>query len=184
MKYILGLSTVLFLLSLVTSCEIFDVVEFEEPNRYEGCCGTRAVVDTFENAIISIPNAITPNVDGKNDAFSIYSSDVMQITSLQVTEQNDLLGIDRKDIPVKRGWTEIWVPKNASGIVIQGLYNYSLSLKNAKGLEKTITGQFCAFLCGEKKVETIPMGDCEFRTQVGMDGQFGAETPSQDTCSL
>ena len=172
------------LLIIFQSCDLLDVVEFEEPNRYKGCCGIAAVEDTVGTTLVSIPNAITPNADGKNDAFSIYSSNVLQITSIQVTEQNNLLAIDRKDIPLKRGWTIIWVPKNASGIVIQGLYNYSITLKEINGIEKTLSGQFCAFTCGEDKVETIPRSDCSFRTQVDESGHFASEIPSQDTCAL
>lgn len=178
------LKLIVGLVIVFQSCDLLDVVEFQEPNRYKGCCGISAVEDTVGTTLVSIPNAITPNADGKNDAFSIYSSDVLQISSIQVTEQNDLLAIDRKDIPVKRGWTKIWVPKNASGIVIQGLYNYSITFNEINGTEKTLSGQFCAFTCGEDKVETIPHSDCSFRTQVDESGHFANETSSQDTCAF
>ena len=34
------------LLIIFQSCDLLDVVEFEEPNRYKGCCSIAAVEDT------------------------------------------------------------------------------------------------------------------------------------------
>lgn len=181
-KFMKNIVVLGFLILACQSCEIFDVVEFEEPNRFKGCCNTAPVEDTIGNTIIAVPNAITPNDDGLNDAFSIYSSDVMQISSLQVMEQNQILGIDRKNIPLKRGWTKVWIPRNASGKIVQGLYNYTMTVNELDGTEKTLTGQFCAFICGEAKVETIPQGDCDFRNQLDKNGHFSTEIPPQDTC--
>lgn len=181
MKKIVALSCLVLLLQ---NCELFEVVEFKEPNPFEGCCGTAPVEDTIGNTLIAIPNAITPNEDGLNDAFSIYCTDVMQITSLQVMEQNQLLGIDRKDIPLKRGWTQVWTPRNASGKIVHGLYEFTVTIRDLDGTEKTLAGQFCAFICGQDKIETIPQGDCDFRNQLDKNGHFTPGVSVRDTCEL
>lgn len=167
----------------ISGCSLFEVVDFKPPNRYEGCCSIAAVEDTIGHTLVSIPNAITPNADGLNDAFSIYSSDLLQITSLQIMEQNELLAIDRSNIPVKRGWNMVWTPKNSSNKVIQGLYHYTMTLKDNQGMEKTVVGQFCAFLCGEDQSETIPQSDCHFSTQVNESGHFDLNLPGEDDCN-
>lgn len=173
---------IVFIFFTFCACDFFEVIDFKEPNKYEGCCGVAAVEDTIGQSVISIPNAITPNADGINDAFSVHSTEVLQITSLQIKEQNDILAIDRSNIPLSRGWTMVWTPRNASNIVIQGLYNYTMILEDKRGEQKTITGQFCAFICGTDKSETIPKSECHFSTQVSEAGFFDLDLPSQDDC--
>jgi len=166
------------LLIVSMGCGIIDI---EQPNIYEGCCGISSVEDSIGSIRFYIPSAITPDGDSMNEYFSIYCSDILEIKSMMVREAHDILAIQRSDIKIL-GWRNLWVPKNVSGKVIYGLYDYELLLADEAGNEKTVSGQFCAFSCGQDDTDEIPMQDCHFRSQSDMAGAFDSELPSLEDC--
>jgi hypothetical protein len=164
--------------SVLTAC---NAVEFLEPEFYNGCCAEDSIQDTLGATAFFIPNAITPNGDEINDAFSIYSDKRMRIKALNVSERHGILSISRANIPVQ-GWTDIWVPKNASAIPIHGIYDYQMTLVNQAGVEKMVTGQFCALSCVSEDADIIPFSQCHFRTQTDELGHLNDTLPNLEPC--
>jgi hypothetical protein len=158
-----------------------NAIELLEPEFYEGCCSKGSVQDTLGSTAFFIPNAITPNDDEVNDAFSIFSDKRMRIKSLNVSERHGILSITRANIPV-RGWTDIWVPKNASAIPIYGIYDYQMTLVDQAGVEKLVTGEFCALSCISQDAEIIPLQQCHFSTQSDELGHLNDTLPNLEPC--
>ncbi len=134
---------------------------FRPPSKYEGCCNTTSLSYDSAGHHIFIANAISPNADGINDAFSIYSKQEVHVLKLSVAEQHDILAINRSNIKVK-GNKEIWSPINASGQPIHGLFHYELLID--AGLRDTLrlSGEFCAIDCMENDADDIAISDCVF----------------------
>ena len=162
----------------IMSC---DKVQSIEPNIYAGCCGISHIEDTLGQKHYVIPNAISPNNDDINDAFSFYCSDEMRILSLSVLASNGSLGINRSNIPV-RGWTDIWTPRNSSNIIFNGLFDYTIVLSDLEGTIDTINGQFCSISCLDEDSEEIPREDCRFRSQADERGSFISVLPDSMAC--
>ncbi len=169
--------------AIATTITIFscDKIQSIEPSIYGGCCGIPYVEDTLGQKRFVIPNAISPNNDDLNDAFSIYSSDEMRILSLSVLASNGSLGINRSNIPV-RGWTDIWTPRNSSNIIFNGLFDYTMVLSDLQGATDTITGQFCSISCLDEASEDIPREDCRFMSQADESGSFISVVPDSMAC--
>lgn len=162
----------------IMSC---DKIQSIEPNIYAGCCGIPYVEDTLGQKHFVIPNAISPNNDELNDAFSLYSSAEMRILSLSVLASDGSLGINRSNIPV-RGWTDIWTPRNSSNIIFNGLFDYTIVLSDLEGSIDTITGQFCSISCLDESSEDIPREDCRFMSQADERGSFISILPDSMAC--
>ncbi len=167
--------------SFFPSCELFHLDELQKTNVYENCCKTESREDTLGGIFFSIPNAITPGSDDRNDAFSIFSSSALIIDSLEITAASGVLSIARFDIAVN-GWTDIWVPRSASGNVIFGLYNYSILLSDNRGNMRRVLGSFCAISCEEEEINVIDFNNCHLQTQSDTRGQFSRDTTRSAPC--
>ena len=168
-------------LVFIASMVACDKLQSIEPNVYKGCCGLTNVEDSIGGIHYSIPNAISPNNDEINDAFSIYSSAELRIVSLSVMASNGSLGINRSNIVVN-GWTDIWIPRNSSNIVYNGLFEYSMVLSDLNGTIDSISGQFCSISCLDESAEDIPGQDCRFKSQANLSGSFAGLIPDSTAC--
>ena len=144
---------------------------FNGPNMYTGCCETSPLQMDTLGLKLFVPNAITPNNDGINDDFSIYSSLPITIDRLMVAEQNEILAINRSKIAVS-GQTRIWSPINASGLPIHGLFNYQLELAQPDGDTLILKGQFCSIDCEEQDTKIIEFMECIFQSVANEAGEI------------
>lgn len=161
---------VLIIVSTLTSCELFDLTP---PSEYEGCCDTRPVQVLTNDDHIFIPNAITPNEDGINDQFSIYSRSPIVINDLHVYNSFQTLEIKRSNIIVE-GTTDIWEPVNLNGNRVHGLFHYDMKMLNEAGDTMSITGEFCAIDCHDSNSEDVNIKQCIFRSL--SDGEGGIDS--------
>lgn len=157
-----------------------DLNMFEPELPFESCCEISAIVTTIGESDIYIPNAITPNDDHLNDQFAIFVSKPIRILSISVLEETGQLGIVRSNIDVTPSSPDIWVPRNASGNAVLGLYNYEMLIEDAQGIQDSVKGQFCAFSCDE--VEQFSVSKCAFPTMHAGAGMLDPSLPSGETC--
>ncbi len=154
------------------------------PNQYEGCCATRPLQVDTQQLSIFIPNAITPNEDGLNDAFSIHTNRAFKIIHLTVEEQNDILSISRSNVEVS-GVKEIWKPINAGGQPIHGLFNYQMMIDLPGTDTLHLQGSFCSIDCTENQTHIIDFPSCIFGSQTNGNGQIDtSQLLTENDCSF
>ncbi len=141
------------------------------PNKYQGCCETSPLELTIDDGTIFVPNAISPNDDGINDEFTMFSSKPVKIVKMHIEEQNKVLEINQFNIPVFEE-TELWSPINISGVPIHGLFKYSLEVSDLKGDTLLLEGQFCSIDCTDSKTKTIKFPSCIFTSISNGSGQI------------
>ena len=152
---------------------------FKPTNIYEGCCGTEPLLLDTNNLKLFVPNAITPNADGLNDEFSIYSNRPITIDRLMVAEQSEILAINRSNIRVF-GETNLWKPINASGIPIHGLFNYSFKFTAQNGDTLNFSGQFCSIDCEAEETEIVEFSQCILQSITSAKGEIDTSALIQE----
>ncbi len=162
---------ILLLFYMVTSSSTCEKSIFKPTNIYEGCCDTEPLLLDTNNLKLFVPNAITPNADGLNDEFSIYSNRPITINRLMVAEQSEILAINRSNIKVF-GETNLWKPINASGLPIHGLFNYSFKFAAQNGDTLTFSGQFCSINCEAEETEIIEFSQCILQSITSAKGEI------------
>ena len=183
---------------LIQSCND-EAIVFES---YKGCCESPALtyfnstpkrfLDSLgfpeDSSIISsyyIPNAFTPNLDGYNERFQIYSKDVhfRQFTDVKIKSSNGALLYSKNNFGITRhGDNTIWGGIDQSGEMYTGLFYYQLTFRSIFNQEITLEGNACSILC-ESKTNTISFSRCFFGTQHDGFGSIDYSLPTrEDNC--
>jgi len=101
-----------------------------------GCFDTTTKnVSIYLNALVFVPNAFTPNDDGKNDIF------LPQVTGVDETDYS-LIIFDRwgREIFSSTKTTEGWDGKDKSVEAALGVYTYIIQYKEIKGIRHKLKG--------------------------------------------
>lgn len=169
-------STHLYLLIFITlslfSCK--DDEPIARPSIYTGCCDNDPVEyvnnTAFSTISMYIPSAFTPNGDGVNDLLEIVTINVDFIGSFEIRDQQDRVVFSKNNFSTyfeSLTW-DGKINHFGNDAIVGGLYNYSIEFFTNYGINETVEGTVCAFLCDENFPED--KDDCLFRTQLGADG--------------
>lgn len=145
------------------------------------CCELEPLNVEIGDAALYVPNAFTPNFDGINDLFYVNANDqIVEVVEMMVT---DSLGVvyfmEFNFLPNQPQWG--WNGTNDDGEVQQGVFNYSIKVKNADGDELEYSGLVCS------RFETpLPCVDneenCRYPTQHDGEGGLDIFLPTNETC--
>jgi len=147
------------------------------------CCKIPPVEECLDGAHIFIPNAFTPNADGFSDVFRPYTgSGVQQIKSIKITNQaNNVLFEAFSLLP--NDISSSWGGQSNNGQIVDGIYNYEITITTISGMEKTYLGEVCSrtsfpTTCLENNRDRF----CAFGTQHNGDGRFNFNLPNGEPC--
>jgi gliding motility-associated-like protein len=91
------------------------------------------IVNAPGEPILTVPNVLTPNEDGSNDEWNIFTQNVIELEVIIVNRWGN-------EITKINGITEAWNGKTPSGdVVTDGTYFYKYHAKGLNG--KELTGQ-------------------------------------------
>ncbi|HLF63771.1 MAG TPA: gliding motility-associated C-terminal domain-containing protein [Saprospiraceae bacterium] len=156
--HISSLAYTLCLALMVSACQK------EDQLFLKGCCGNEAIIDSFGNAHIYVPNIFTPNGDDLNDYLFILGDSIEHIISLEVRDRNEINVYRIGDIPY-HGHKHTWDGK-VNGAVQKGLYSFSLTLESEDGNIGYFEGKVCNYPCGLMEgEEMISITGCYFASQ-------------------
>ncbi|MEL6656970.1 MAG: gliding motility-associated C-terminal domain-containing protein [Bacteroidota bacterium] len=159
-----SLSWTFFILSILllsTCCDDDDNPgqPVEDPDPYEGCCGTEPGEYIFGSINIYVPNAFTPDNDGINDLFTISASQdttgIFVLASIVLTdrEENELFSaVDTQPNQITSSWDGL----DNNGQAYTGLFNYEIVFSDGSGNQETQMGQACAVRCEVDDMGNLP----------------------------
>lgn len=172
----------------------------DKANIYENCCGDEAKVFDIQGMKIYVPNIITPNGDGINDAFYPIASNMKKgefaVANFQVFDTSGLLiflmpGMDVEKLDV---WSFTGVASKRPHMPDEFLnyeytgrftYKFMLAVNNKKGGEEIIevSGSACVVRC-DKDAKIIKLKNkCAFPSQ-GLGGVFDKSKSTKETTCI
>ena len=176
----------LALTSILYSCddEEDDVIVDDEivmMDPYEGCCATAPVSESWDTAHYYIPNVFTPNADGINDLFGIFTGDgISQIDSFRVWDMEGNMLFEQFSFG-PNNVIHFWSGTNANNTLHRGAFTYQAVLRNTAGDTKVVNGNGCVLLCIDgEDTSNIPSADCYFPVQHNGEGELDIHFPSMD----
>lgn len=115
-------------------------VVFTGKNQYSCTSSDTAVLTMYTDGPVNIPNAFTPNGDGKNDVFYILGSrDIELVKDLSVYDRYGQRVFQVKNVPANDpafGWRGQVQGKNAA----TGTFVYAANIRFADGTERLFKG--------------------------------------------
>lgn len=101
-----------------------------------GCSDTTTeVISVNPETTIYIPNAFTPNGDGKNDVFTAEGIEITKFKMMIFDRWGEMIFASDD---IEKGWDGR--AKMGSGIAQEGVYVYKIRVTNFRGLDKEYTG--------------------------------------------
>ena len=149
---------------------------------YDGCCGTAPKVYEVEDYKVYIPNVITPNGDGINDAFypicnkmekgkfAVANYQIFNDTGKVIFVRDGLDILDPESWSFKGvGLLRPYKPKNHEQFDYTGKFTYTfiLAFKKADNTEELIkvSGEACVVRCDQDAHVLIGKDGCYFPLQ-------------------
>ncbi len=169
------------------------------PTIYDGCCGTEPKTYEVEDYKVYIPNVITPNGDGINDAFYPICNKMEKykyaIGNFKIfNDSSEVIFIrDAIDLTNPEGWsfrgiawTRPYKPQLTQTYEYTGKFHYSfhLAFRLKDDTEKIILveGDACVVRCDADAHVIKDKDGCYFPVQ-GLNGVYDASLPWQeDNC--
>lgn len=184
MKIFRILTLSLLICQLTTACTQDDDNSVIKPiKEYESCCGAEPVEISGLLAdgvpyYVYIPNAFTPNEDGKNDIFApVFNKGIGWLEYLVITKDvednitSPLLYqqtyIYKEDFE-KKGWNG----KDAEGNVHKGSFNYEAYIVTEDGQAYVVKGKACSIICDKDAAYFKDKVDCFFPIQADSEGRL------------
>ena len=148
---------------------------------YKKCCSYPATIDSVGSAKFFIPNAFTPNNDGINDVFMIFTGPgIKKINSFEIFKLSELKIFELKEF---RGNNPdySWDGKLKNQNKNDGVYSYAVELENINDVVKTVVGRVCCRISS-----TLPCVKnehlCIYGTQHDGQGGYTSSLPAYDDC--
>ena len=158
------------------------VTVFSQKNKYENCCGDDAKVFAMQGINIYVPNVITPNGDGINDAFYPVASNMKKenfsVSNFQIFDEEKKLIFLIPGINTEK--PEIWSftgiaskrphrPAEENNYEYTGrfFYKFKIVAGNRSGQPQTleVEGSACVVRCDEDAKIIKTKNKCAFPVQ-------------------
>lgn len=164
MKYAVCL---LLFLGILVSCK-------DDPEE-KTCCALPAVEAQIGNGHAYVPNVFTPNADGINDLWTVFTDDsIALIQSMEVTDKDGNVVFSALNVfphtPESR-WNGRY-----NGQLIEGVYEYTIEVRAANGIAGQMFGEVCNHACDQQSVPISGDG-CQFPSQNNF-GHYDSQLPS------
>lgn len=171
------LSGILFLCSACSK-------DSEEANPFSGCCEIEPTLIQNGNRSLYIPNAFTPNLDGTNDIFLVFTNNgFKEIRSFQIFDPfGNLLFETFNASPNNSSFG--WNAKLENGTFYEGFFTYNVELVDINNLITRVSSAACAIPCVDESIPVTNWNDCTYSLQHDGEGGFDTNLPSLEngTC--
>ncbi len=145
------------------------------------CCTHAATIDSVGSAKFFIPNSFTPNQDGINDIFMIFTDqEIIKINSFRIVNASGLLVFELVEFlgnDPSFGWDGHLYDQTIN----DGIFDYFVELENINNEIKTVSGKVSC-----RTSLPIPCVDheasCIFGTQHDGNGGYDDNLPSYEEC--
>lgn len=183
MKNSLFLFAILFTLSFSYSacCEDDEQPNDEEVETpYGGCCANSPETYNLDGVDFYIPNSFTPDANGFNDLFLMYSSSYPADFKFQefILSKSDGETLFQILSFVPGDLSYGWDGKDAGGNDHIGYFQYKLTIEDTLGNIQIFTGSACALNCADAPLSVSNPDQCTFG--LGHDGEGGFD-PNLDS---
>lgn len=176
MKNTLFLISFLFTISFTYSacCE-----DDEQPNDgeidnpYDGCCASSPETYTLDGVGLFIPNSFTPDANGVNDGFLIYSSPYpvdFRFQELTLTKSDGQILYQVTNFE-PNDFDASWNGRDLDGNAHIGYFQYKLTITDTEENIQTFTGSACVLNCDDSPLPFDNIDQCIFG--LNHDGQGG-----------
>ena len=154
MKY--GIYLFLLVIGFLVSCK-------DDTTEEKTCCSIPAVDAQVGNGHAYVPNVFTPNADGINDLWTVFTDDsIVLIQSIEVKDQDDLVVFSADNI--FPGTPESTWNGRINGQLVEGVFEYTITVRAANGTAGLLFGEVCNHPCSQQSVP-IPGDGCQFPIQ-------------------
>lgn len=150
----------------------------EDPSPIAGCCDLPAINQAVGIGHIYVPNIFTPNNDGINDQFIVFTDSIQWILVFQIKNDKDDTVFDTTGI-APQNFNFLWNGK-VNGSVTKGLYSIFMYVVADDGATKVLQGTVCNYPCDAMPEDPIEAINCQFPAQ-NDDGYFNNNLPSGES---
>jgi hypothetical protein len=120
------------------------------------CCATPHLEGVVGNAKVYVPNIFTPNNDGINDLFGVFSNDSVEvIESFIIKDKAGKTHFTNENFKAD-DFSEFWDGQKSNGDPYVGIFVFDLTVVSQNGQTASFSGEVCSCPCDE--------GSCTFQT--------------------
>jgi len=174
----------LLLILLITSCKSDD----DDGNGSEtetfqnSCCKIPPQSGPIGIGKVYIPNAFTPNGDGINDIFYVFSDEeISRVESMKIFNENgDIIFERNNSLPnsPNAGWNGVHI----DGVIDDGVFPYEVVVSDIDEVTEIITGIVCCRFSSQPMPCVDFEEDCTYGIQHDGDGGLAPSISSEENC--